>query len=262
MRLKILCLLFIVSSILFAQTPTPEQEATDLKDFESIKSLIKRGRTKEARTSLKEFIDKYPNSELQPEARYTYAKLNNNINSAIEDFLLIVNTFPDSPFAEKSQYHIADYYYLNGKYNEAIDEYQKYTNQYPNGEFIEQAMINLSNCQILNGKYTDALHLLQQVQTKFKQRAKDPFIIDAIGECYLGMGDYQNTNKIYKELISKFPNYELLSKAYLNYALSLEELNQLDEAKKYYNELIKSFPKSREALLAQYRLDDLEKSKL
>jgi len=262
MKLKIFFLLLIIPSILLAQTSTPEQEAKDIENFKSIKSLINRGRIKEARTSLKEFIEKYPNSELLPEAQYTYAKFNNNINSAIEEFLLIVNEFPNSPYAEKSQYYISDYYFLKGKYNEATDEYRKYINQFPDGEFIEQAMINLANCLTLNGKYNDALQLLKQVQNKFKKRAKDPFIIDSIGECYLGIGDYENTNKIYKELIAKFPNYELLSKAYLNYALSLEELIQIDEAKKYYNELIKSFPKSREALLAQYRLDDLEKSKL
>ena len=79
----------------------------------------------------------------------------------------------------------------------------------------------------------------------------------SLGDCYLGMRDYERAAASYRSLIESMPHSQRLPSAYLLLAKSLQNLGRLEEAKTFYQKVIKDYRQSMEAEQAQQCLNSL-----
>jgi tol-pal system protein YbgF len=75
-----------------------------------------------------------------------------------------------------------------------------------------------------------------------------------IGECLYATGDFHGAVEAYSLVPKNYPKGDKVAAALLKTGYALARLNQADEAKQYFQQVIQKFPKSDEARLARERL--------
>jgi tetratricopeptide (TPR) repeat protein len=80
-------------------------------------------------------------------------------------------------------------------------------------------------------------------------------ILMSLGNCYLGMDDYERAAASYRTLIKSMPDSHRVVSAYLLLAKSLQNLGKSGEAKESYQKVIKDYPRSIEAHQAREHLN-------
>lgn len=75
-----------------------------------------------------------------------------------------------------------------------------------------------------------------------------------IGECLYATGDFNGSIAAYALVSERYPKGDKVPAALLKTGYALARLNRADEARKYFEEVVKKFPKGDEARLARERL--------
>jgi len=79
-----------------------------------------------------------------------------------------------------------------------------------------------------------------------------------MGDAYAGAEQYKPAAVAYATILQKFPKSKLIPSARLKYARNIIPLGKTDEAKKYFNSIVKDFPATSEAKLAKTELAKLK----
>lgn len=124
--------------------------------------------------------------------------------------------------APSKVYQLAYSDFSRGKYELAMVGFKSYLEEYPNGELSDQAQYYL-------------------------------------GECYYSQGKWQEASDEFELVEKKYNNPRSVPAARLKRALSLEQLDKKEEAKKVLEDLIKDFPNSPESYTAKDKLKGLPK---
>ncbi len=106
------------------------------------------------------------------------------------------------------------------------------------------------------GKYKEAIKLFSYLIKQHYRPATDNFYI---GECYYFLGDYQSAIAHYKESVAIYDKSSFMPTLLLHSGNSLEKLDDIEQAKRFYQTLIQTYPKSKEAKKAKRHLERLEK---
>ena len=80
-----------------------------------------------------------------------------------------------------------------------------------------------------------------------------------IGNALYGAGKNREAVVAYQRVISDYPQSDSVPVAYYKLGLTYEALKQVDLAKKSYETVIQKYPTVNEAILAQQRLDALNR---
>lgn len=237
--------------------PTPITEEQIRHEFEQALDLIERGRAREAKSALNQFVERYPESSYSAQALYQIALLETQVEQAIQVLQRLARSYPDSSWAHIGFYRLGELYFFLEQYKQARDAFEQYLVHQPNGQFSDKAHQRIVICLMRMGNYVEALRQLAMLQKNFPEFEHDPEIIDLVSECYAQLGYIEKAYEYLQTIVTKFPNYTFLPKIYLNLGLCQEELNRWDEAENTYAELTRLFPDSPEALLARVRIADL-----
>lgn len=105
------------------------------------------------------------------------------------------------------------------------------------------------------GEYLSAV---ADFQTFLKKYPKSTFAPNAkywIGECYFSMKDFKRSIKEFQLFIEANPRNEKVPAAVLKQGSSFYELGMLDDAKVFFEKVVKDYPRTSEASQAQAKLD-------
>lgn len=108
----------------------------------------------------------------------------------------------------------------------------------------------------------DYLGAVADFQTFLKKYPKSKFAPNAkywIGECYFSMKDFKRSIKEFQLFIESSPRNEKVPSAILKQGASFYELGMLDDAKAFFEKVIKDYPRAPEASEAQAKLDRINK---
>ncbi|MBM3335069.1 CDC27 family protein, partial [Candidatus Sumerlaeota bacterium] len=89
--------------------------------------------------------------------------------------------------------------------------------------------------------------------------AAEPETLETLAECHVELGRCDRALDPLQTLMKKYPAYANFARAFLLYALCLEDQNRFDEAVDAYVRLIAQFPRSPDAGLARMRWADLQR---
>jgi len=121
---------------------------------------------KEAITTFKFILEKYPSTNKAAEAQFQIADIYLNdikdFNFAIEEFQKVVNQYPNHDVSKKSLFMIAYIYnnYLNA-FSDAIITYNLFTEKYPNDELIPSVKYELEGLKDIQSTI-DSLNLINK----------------------------------------------------------------------------------------------------
>ena len=226
-------------------------------EFEEALELIQRGRAREAKAALQQFVMRYPQSPHSAQSLYQIALLENQVDEAIQVLQRLGSSYPDSPWAHIGYYKLGELHFFLEQYEQARHAFEQYLVHQPEGQFADKAQLRIIICLMRVDNYVEALRQLAMLQRNFPEFEHDPATIDLVGECYAHLGYVEKACEYFQMIVAKFPNYTFLPKIYLNLGLCQEELNRWEKAEKTYAELTRLFPDSPEASLGRVRIADL-----
>ena len=102
-----------------------------------------------------------------------------------------------------------------------------------------------------NQKFSKAIVKFKKLE---KKKFKQALVFYYLGECNYYLKRYKQSIKYYKESVRVNDKASYLPTLLLHTAISNDSLKRRDIAKKFYNSLILSFPKSKEAKIARQKL--------
>ncbi|MCB0260545.1 MAG: tetratricopeptide repeat protein [Calditrichaeota bacterium] len=197
----------------------------------------------QARVHLEQFMGKYGESDLIPEAQLWYGKVllkENEVETANEYFLRVINNARKSKirseayfelglyaFEQKDYtqaieyleqalkekiddefkafllYNLGEAYFIQGKYKEAIDQYKRVDKFSPAIDIEYKSKLHLAQSYTALKKYEDAYQLLRKALTAPRFNAFSPVLKTAMGENYEAQQRYVDAVDTYREIIQE-----------------------------------------------------------
>jgi len=191
-----------------------------------------------AKKLLQEAMDTHRSDDLQAQAEYLlanltqeYADLSQNdqakipaFREALARFITIPTDFPETEWADKSQFKIGLLYEKLGEGQIAVEEYVKLAYKYPRSEHIPEAMARL-------GKYFQSLGQVFKERADPLREKEDPESMAEVQRLdELSFPEFLRAATIYEKLQVRFPDHELAGLAGLAAAQNYMRAQDYDKA--------------------------------
>jgi outer membrane protein assembly factor BamD len=182
---------------------------------------------------------------------------------AIETFQTIIDNYPYSDYAVKSELRIADAYFDDERYDEALSYYQDFADLHPQHEKVSYTVLRSALCHYnqirsvnrdqtatrlalqflerLVGTYPFAPEsregedLLRRLRTRLAKNLME------VGTFYLERGEYQAAAERYRELLNHYPGLGLDAEALFHLGVSYEHMKRRDEALRLFRVVVENF---------------------
>lgn len=183
---------------------------------------------------------------------------------AIELFQQVIDNYPTTKYALLSEIGLADAYFYKDEYDEAQSRYNEFYNLHPGNEYTPYAIYMSGRCfEELSSAYdrdlTPVKNAISEYNTLLQNYPDSSYTEDArkrldrlyekvamreyyIGRFYYRRNFYHSTIERLKELLDNYPKFSLRKKALYYIYNSFYRINDLENAEKYYRQLIKEFP--------------------
>ena len=212
-------------------------------------------------------------------------------DGAAAGFEFFVNNFQTSNYRDRALYKLGIIYFDTGQFSRARARFETMLNEYPSSEHTGNALYWIGESYSAEGRLKDAINYLGEAVSKRKNNKYEDYSLYTLATVYEKTGDYANAVKYYDQLLSYHKDSPLAVSAQIrigicyfklkDYHSSILELNnpslsdlpadlyseslyllansyyrveQYDDAKKTYLEILNNFPSSGYSRSAQYGL--------
>ncbi len=201
-------------------------------------------------------------------------------SKAIEDFQAIIDNYPYSDYAVRSELKIADAYFEDGKYEEALSYYRDFADLHPQNAEVPYTIYRSALCherriRAANRDQTatrDALGYLDRLLLKYphSQYADDAELlwrdlrtrlalnVKEIADFYMNRGEYESAAERYRSLLNEYPGLGLDAQALFNLGVCYVEMNRLEEAQQIFESIVQNYEESGFADEAEDRIAALK----
>lgn len=124
---------------------------------------------------------------------------------ALDTFNQLLNTYPDSPWADDAQYYIGYIYEINGLYIASRDAYALLLFYYPDSPWADDARLGIGNCYYFTFDYYNAQLQYQKVIDNYPLSDLNPLAYYRIAWCDRRLGFYYEGIQDFQELITLYP---------------------------------------------------------
>lgn len=206
----------------------------------------------------KQYIKDYPKGEREPVALYyisrIYKKLK-NYNLAIEYANKFLKDNPNHNWAESAELIIAHSLLRKKQYNEAESKYKEFIHNHKGSKELDRAYYNLGSCYEEPANWSkDKRKLLKQALTYYSivindypDSAYNIMAEKKMGMVYRKLRQYDQAIIYFKRYIDNEKSKKLrgYGGALFYLGVCYEELGEIDEAKKLYNQIINNMPNTK-----------------
>ncbi len=221
-----------------------------------------------------------------PEEQFEHAMSffdNSEYELALKEFEKLVDAYPKSEYAPRSQYFKGRSYEALDKYYEAFRAYQKVIDKYPYIEELDEVIerqVKIGNI-FFEGKKGKlwgmpviasedrAIEVFKKVVQNSPYKENIDKVYYKLGIAYKKKGDYQKAKEAFNSLIENFPNSKLIDKAEFESAncafkFSLDpsyDQEATNEAIKEFEQFVEKNPNSKLSKKAKDELDGLNEKR-
>jgi TolA-binding protein len=213
-------------------------------DFQIAMSYVQRGESERGIEQLRNFMSKYPSSIYNEVVRFNVAWTyfsKNQFNEAIGDFRILMGEFPQSQLMPRVLFNMGDAFYNLRQYDSARVYYQRVPKEYPQSPLVADALTGLQYTYEAEGRPTAAVAqidtLLRSSQTGISQEE----LLLKKGDILFGQGEFGGAVIEYNKILSLNPNRAVQGKAYYQLARAYEMENNIPQAVKYYETVLKDY---------------------
>lgn len=229
--------------------------------FEKAEKQLSMGEIEIAVSQYQYVVDKHPESAFAPKSQYRLAQIYNrnfgDRKKAMEAYSTLFFMYPNSPETIDARVDIAGIYAVNGEHRLAIEQYQK---------LLVEKSSEYAKFQHLIAMEYIMLNDFAQARVEFTEllgrasRDLVPEIECQIANTYYIEGSLKEAVERYEKVISRYPDSPFALNAKFNIAKSLSESGKLNEAMVILKEIKDRYP-NRDAVnvmidAVQTRLDE------
>ena len=226
------------------------------------KCFFYRQEYKKAQRKFDEIFNLYPKSELIPKARLLYAKSFIGLEEYQEakDRLLLLAADQDMPkeTRDAARYELGGLYYDQENYVQAAENYQRSIKSTENKLYRTLAYYRLGECYIQQKEYAKAPKLFRNAM---KEAPNEDFQLQSmfkLGRTFVYLEDFEEAEQIFLELLSREYEEKRIPRIKLELAHIYREKGDLEEAVKWYNEIIDLHQRTDASARAYYALGEIE----
>jgi outer membrane protein assembly factor BamD len=203
---------------------------------------------------------------------YTYV----DHEGAIEKFQAIVDNYPNSDYAIRSELAIADAYFSNEKYEEALSYYRDFSDLHPQHEKVPYTLWQAAQCHerraLAPGRdqaatrdaivFLDRL-LLKHPHSSYAQPAEELWRAlqsrlasnaEGIADFYFQRGEFEAAAERYRALLNEYPGLGFDPRVLFKLGQCYAELQRADEADRIFRTLIAQYADSEFATRARRQM--------
>jgi outer membrane protein assembly factor BamD len=203
---------------------------------------------------------------------YTYV----NYEDAIAKFQAIVDNYPNSDYAIRSELAIADAYFSNEKYEEALSYYRDFADLHPQHEKVPYTLWQAALCHerraLAPGRdqaatrdaivFLDRL-LLKHPHSSYAQQAEELWRelqtrlatnVEGIADFYYDRGEYEAASERYRALLNEYPGLGFDPRVLFKLGQCYAQLQRTDEADRIFRTLVAHYSDSEFAARARRHL--------
>ena len=227
----------------------PGTELAEESQLNIAKTYFLLGDYKKSFWAYEQFIENDPTSRrlseiLDKEFQVGVSQMERNENGAIKVFERIIERNPLGFIAADSQVKIAECYYQLRQYDQAEDSFMTVMENYPNSEWVPYAQFRIPYCKLSNIR-------VQERNYDLLTKSRDGF------EIYLANNPHGALVGATKEIISEIDT-KIAEREYETGMFYLRK-KRPDAGFIYFESLIKNYPNSEWAALAEEKIKMLKK---
>jgi len=182
----------------------------------------------------------YPNSEFYGSTLYwigeTYAR-QNNIEEAVNYFKEAISYKQTNKFIDNSIYSLARTYEELGDYTNAVSYYDELLSYYRDSPLASQAQIRIGICYFKLKEYDSSILELSNPIVKQLPVEKQTEALYLLANSHYRVGEYANAEKVYREVIEKYPASSFIREVKYAYSWSIFQQKKYNDAYKLFNAL-------------------------
>ncbi len=223
-------------------------------------ALFKAGRSSDAINEFTTLQRKFPNSKYADDSQYIIGWINfqrGNFEEAINSYIILFENYPRSALRPIAYYSIGDSYYNLGNYRRATEYYSRIIDEFSNTQFVFDAINGIQYCYIAEDKPESAISLIDKFVTNNSASPFGDQVLFKKGEIYYSLGNYEMAENGYKEFIRSYPNSSLIPNAYYWIGKSEEILGDTEEAENNFNYVINNYLQSEAGVSAVIELGNI-----
>lgn len=171
-----------------------------------------------------------------------------------KNFQAILDEYPQSEYTGSALYWIGESYSVEGRLSDAIDFLEEAVNKKQNNKYVDYSIFTLASTYENTGDYQNAVKYYDQLLSFHKN---SPLAVNAqirIGICYFKLEDYQSAIlELQSPTLSNLPEDLYIECIYL-LANSHYRVGEYEASAEKFNELITMFPESNLIRDAEYGL--------
>jgi len=191
-----------------------------------------------------DFINKYPMSNFRDLALYRLGTIYYNCGdyqNSRDNFLVLLNEYPNSEYAGSSYYFVGQSYSHENKFEEA-ELYFKDAISSDNNSFAAHTIYALANLYEKTNKYSDAVAHYDELLTYHSKSELAPYAQMRIGICYFKLKEYDSVVlELSDPLINELP-VKLQTESKIVLANSFFRLMDYKNASETYTNILSSYP--------------------
>ncbi len=202
-----------------------------------------RGETRKKASTLKHFIQQYPNSPYLDKAIYDMATVHHNMgeyHTAIEAYHQLIIRFPKSSKVREAYNKLAQAYLNTQDEEEAIKIYKTVIEKYPGSKEAKDALANLENVYTERGSTGEFFDYVKNKKVNYSVERQDSISFKAAESKYI-RGDCNAAIIGFTDYISQFPDGSFIATAHFYKAECAYTKNLYDEALPSYEAIINNY---------------------
>ena len=129
----------------------------------------------------------------------------------------------------KAAFRAANSYYLAGKYDKAKEHYRKVTSEAGNTDTFNSAALGLVSTFYKNGEYQWVIETAEEVLPRVEDDTVKEQILFLLGNSYFFSDKFAESEKVYAEAASAYPDSKFGIKSMLNRCWALYRLGKYEE---------------------------------
>lgn len=227
--------------------------ATALTEYEEGLKLYKEARFEEAKAKFEAYLATHPND---PNTLYYLGKLETDGIKSQEYYRKLWIEHPGHPLADDALYAIAEYNYAKGYYSTARGMFRNLLILYPESEFAQKSQYWLGVVYLVMDKPDSARVEFRSYQRKYPNSELFPWATLGIADSYFQEKRFNQALKEYQWLLRSRSGKEVKSTVLYRLGQCYRSLGKEREAKKYFNRVLEGSPRSCEAALLRKELEE------
>ena len=163
---------------------------------------------------------------------------------ALDTFLELRDTFPDSIWTDDAQYYIGNIYERSGLYISARDEYSRLLLYFPDSIWADDARFGIGNCYYQTSDYYHAKIQYQTVIDNYSFSDLVPFAQYRIAWCDRRLSNNDEAIMAFKQVIMLYPQSVYAAPSQYFIAEIYYDLEDYNKAINAFQETVNSYPQA------------------